>query len=223
MKSHSDFNIKVIKEVEVTRALTEGQDLCLTIGGDNTFLKAAGTIINSDKTAILGVNSQPSVNAKLSDMNIDLEKHREQIKMVVEYLQKVGSDQESTYIDYQMRQRIHLEMLRYHGQCSITGIRSEQKSFSEQAPLPGYPLPAGNCWEVDPAENFVVLNEVMVCEKDASHVSMYRLNVDNRDLGKFKSSGIIIATGTGSTGWLYSAKQITPYQVNHFKRVIGSS
>jgi NAD kinase len=30
--------------------------------------------------------------------------------------------------------------------------------------------------------------------------------VDGRDLGKFKSSGIIIATGTGSTGWLFSAK-----------------
>jgi hypothetical protein len=63
----------------------------------------------------------------------------------------------------------------------------------------------------------------MASEKDASQVSMYRLLVDNRDLGKFKSSGIIIATGTGSTGWLYSAKQITPYQVNHFKRIIGNA
>ena len=52
---------------------------------------------------------------------------------------------------------------------------------------------------------------------------MYRLNVDDRDLGKFKSSGIIIASGTGSTGWLYSAKSISPYQVNHFKRIIGNT
>ena len=50
---------------------------------------------------------------------------------------------------------------------------------------------------------------------------MYRLTVDNRELGKFRSSGIIIATGTGSTGWLYSAKSITAKQVNQLKKVIG--
>ena len=38
---------------------------------------------------------------------------------------------------------------------------------------------------------------------------MYRLIVDGRDIGKFKSSGIIIATGTGSSGWLFSARQVT--------------
>ncbi len=51
-----------------------------------------------------------------------------------------------------------------------------------------------------------MLNELMTSEKDASQLSVYRVNVDNKDLGKFKSSGIIIATGTGSTGWLYGAK-----------------
>ena len=121
-----------------------------------------------------------------------------------------------------MRQRIRLEMMRYHGQCPISGNLSEIKSFSDY-PLPDQPLPLLNCWEEDSPENYLVLNEVMASEKDASQVSMYRLNVDDRDLGKFKSSGIIIATGTGSTGWLYSAKSITPYQVNHFKRVIGNT
>jgi len=51
-----------------------------------------------------------------------------------------------------------------------------------------------------------VLNEVMTTEKDPSQLSIYRLNVEGRDLGKFRSSGIIISTGTGSTGWLYSAR-----------------
>lgn len=51
-----------------------------------------------------------------------------------------------------------------------------------------------------------MLNEVMTSEQDASQLSNYKLNVDDRELGKFKSSGIIISTGTGSTGWLYSAK-----------------
>jgi hypothetical protein len=89
--------------------------------------------------------------------------------------------------------------------------------------LPDLPKPKDSCWGTsESAENYLVLNEVMASENDASQVSMYRLNVDARDLGKFKSSGILISTGTGSTGWLYSAKQITPFQVNHFKRVIGN-
>jgi len=50
------------------------------------------------------------------------------------------------------------------------------------------------------------LNEVFAAEKDVSCTSMYRVNVDGRDMGKFKSSGIIVATGTGSSGWLYSAR-----------------
>ena len=59
MGSDTDFNIKVAKEVEVTPQMMEDQDLCITIGGDNTFLRAAGSIINAKQTAILGVNSQP--------------------------------------------------------------------------------------------------------------------------------------------------------------------
>ena len=55
----------------------------------------------------------------------------------------------------------------------------------------------------------MILNELMVAEIDPSRVSNYRLTVDGRDVGKFKSSGILIATGTGSTGWLYSARQTT--------------
>jgi NAD kinase len=35
---------------------------------------------------------------------------------------------------------------------------------------------------------------------------MYRMLVDDKDMGKFKSSGVIISTGTGSSGWLYSAR-----------------
>jgi NAD kinase len=43
---------------------------------------------------------------------------------------------------------------------------------------------------------------------------MYKLQVDDKDMGKFKSSGLIISTGTGSSGWLYSARQITPQNVS---------
>jgi NAD kinase len=57
------------------------------------------------------------------------------------------------------------------------------------------------------------LNEIFAAEKDVAVTSMCKIIVDGKDMGKFKSSGIIISTGTGSTGWLYSAKQITYHDV----------
>ena len=65
------------------------------------------------------------------------------------------------------------------------------------------------------------LNEVFAAEKDVSCTSMYRIIVDDRDMGKFKSSGIIIATGTGSSGWLYSARQVTEHDVGTIQTILG--
>jgi NAD kinase len=61
--------------------------------------------------------------------------------------------------------------------------------------------------------NKLCLNEVFVAEKDVATTSVYKLVVDDRSMGKFKSSGLIISTGTGSSGWLYSARQITPNEI----------
>ena len=54
--------------------------------------------------------------------------------------------------------------------------------------------------------NKLCLNEVFTAEKEVASTSMFRLTVDEKDMGKFKSSGLIISTGTGSSGWLYSAR-----------------
>jgi hypothetical protein len=41
-------------------------------------------------------------------------------------------------------------------------------------------------------------------------------------MGKYKSSGIIISTGTGSTGWLYSAKRLTEINVERALCKLGA-
>jgi len=66
--------------------------------------------------------------------------------------------------------------------------------------------------------NRLMLNEVFIAEKNASKVSSYKLNVDEINLGRFKSSGIIISTGTGSSGWLYGAKRVTQNTVGEIAR-----
>jgi NAD+ kinase len=70
--------------------------------------------------------------------------------------------------------------------------------------------------------NKLVLNEIFAAEKDTGKTSIYRLFVDHVDLGKFKSSGIIISTGTGSSGWLFSARRITQSDVRTILNYLGN-
>ena len=55
----------------------------------------------------------------------------------------------------------------------------------------------------------LTLNEIFTAEKKVSEVSRYRIEKDGEDIGVFKSSGLIVSTGTGSSGWLYGVRQIT--------------
>lgn len=67
------------------------------------------------------------------------------------------------------------------------------------------------------------LNEVFVAEKNVGASSHYRISVDGDYIGKFKSSGLIISSGTGSTGWLHSAKRFTEHDVMHALERMGAS
>lgn len=66
------------------------------------------------------------------------------------------------------------------------------------------------------------LNEIFVAEENVSQTSIFRLVADGNFLGKFKSSGLLIATGTGSTGWLYSARRFTEIDVQRALRNLGA-
>ena len=45
--------------------------------------------------------------------------------MIIDYLDKVGEADEIDFIEYKHRQRIMLEMMRYHGVCAISGKRDK--------------------------------------------------------------------------------------------------
>ena len=94
----------MISEIDILPQDTHEQDLCITIGGDNTFLKAASCIHNSQETSILGVNSHPIVQkGKLCEMNMDFDHHKNQISTIIEYLDKVGEEDESEFIEHKLR------------------------------------------------------------------------------------------------------------------------
>ena len=66
------------------------------------------------------------------------------------------------------------------------------------------------------------LNEAFCAEKDVSSASRYHVVQDGIDMGVFKSSGLIVSTGTGSTGWLYAARQITAQQLADIQKTLGT-
>jgi len=75
---------------------------------------------------------------------------------------------------------------------------------------------------VELAEKSYCLNEVFCAEKDVASASRFRVRSDGNELGVFKSSGLLLATGTGSTGWLSSARQITPQKLGAIKRMFDT-
>ena len=68
----------------------------------------------------------------------------------------------------------------------------------------------------------LALNEVFCAERDVSSASRYCVMKDGVDQGVFKSSGLIVSTGTGSTGWLHAARQLTVQQLEDVQKLIGS-
>lgn len=76
--------------------------------------------------------------------------------------------------------------------------------------------------EEDEEQKVLCLNEAFCAERDVSSASRYCVLKDGKDLGVFKSSGLIVSTGTGSTGWLYAARQLTVQQLMEVQAMIGS-
>ena len=92
--------------------------------------------------------------------------------MISEYISKVGTHEEEDYIDYTVRQRILLQMLRYQGSCPIER-QEKQDSFNAKQNLPKIPVMSDSCWQseiddMEKQESYLVLNEVMTAERDAS-------------------------------------------------------
>lgn len=51
--------VKVARDYQLTEKDFQNVDLVMSLGGDGTFLKAAG-MVNSNKMPIFGVNTDPS-------------------------------------------------------------------------------------------------------------------------------------------------------------------
>ncbi|CDW73590.1 nad kinase domain-containing protein 1-like [Stylonychia lemnae] len=176
------MNAKIKKENELDQHDINDIDLVISIGGDSTYLKAAGIILNNE-LPIYGINSDPTRRTgALCNESLIFQEREQQIPVIIEQI--LAGEYSSFY-----RNRAWFTI-----ENPVTGMQT----------------------------NKLCLNEVFAAEKDVSCTSMYRVQVDGRDMGKFKSSGLLIGTGTGSSGWLYSARQVTNQEVSTIQSIIGT-
>ena len=94
------YNVTSKNEVDITSQDTATQDLVISFGGDNTFLKTASKIRDPEVTAVLPINTQPKHQlGKLCTFSLNYATAKEQMKMLIECLEKSGKQDESDYID----------------------------------------------------------------------------------------------------------------------------
>lgn len=70
-------------------------------------------------------------------------------------------------------------------------------------------------------KNYLALNEVFLGENERGQLAAYSFDVDKTVKGRVKSSGIIVSTGTGSSGWLSSAKRISVVTMKQLLVLLG--
>lgn len=100
------------------------------------------------------------------------------------------------YIDYEFRETMCKNLLeRMEDESSVSYQKRSRILFESQVGGKESALKRVMC-----------LNETLCAEKDVSSASRYVVAKDGKNVGPFKSSGLIISTGTGSTGWLYSLR-----------------
>ena len=80
------FNVQVKSEVEIQDEDAANADLCISLGGDNVFLKTA-SIIKNQSTGIFGINSNPeSHRGKLCNFDIFAKDRESNIKELISNL-----------------------------------------------------------------------------------------------------------------------------------------
>jgi len=208
--SRGDYNDEVIKWA----------DLIVTTGGDGTFLMAASKVLDRGKP-VVGFNTDPA----RSEGHLCLPNHFSDHVARAVHLLTTGS------FRWTFRNRLRITLvgelekisatpLELHSQkleypeyrfLEVLGMHQEEEEgndhpFSEARP--------GS----RPASGSVTLpvralNEIYIGESLSSRVSYLDIQVDQEESFKTRNSGLCIATGTGSTSWLFNINKLTHHAV----------
>uniref|UniRef100_A0A2M4AB88 NAD kinase 2, mitochondrial n=1 Tax=Anopheles triannulatus TaxID=58253 RepID=A0A2M4AB88_9DIPT len=223
---HKDVEEKVVRsfqeqgiEVQVVNRITIGKDalqwadLIVPIGGDGTFLLAAGRaspffLANGKRTPVVGFNSDP----RRSEGRLMLPK------------------QYSSQVDEAVRRIITNEFRWMHrSRIRTTLIGAAATARPSPMDLHEYhSQPIEHKEVMSPARNghsrilpYLALNEVFIGEMLSARVSHLHLRIDSSEtVTKTKSSGLCVSTGTGSTSWLTSMNRLSTNNVQDLLDIV---
>ncbi|XP_055609216.1 NAD kinase 2, mitochondrial isoform X2 [Uranotaenia lowii] len=205
--------VKVINRLTLNNDILRWADLLVPIGGDGTFLLAAGRaspfmLDRVKMTPVVGFNSDP----RRSEGRLMLPKYFS--TNIEEAVRRILSG------DFKWMRRSRIR---------ITLIGSDTTKRPPPIDLHEYHSSMMEHKEVDDptveSNNrilpYLALNEVFIGEMLSARVSHLHLQLDNSDVvTKTKSSGLCVSTGTGSTSWLTSMNRLSTSNVKDLIEII---
>ncbi|XP_046811772.1 NAD kinase 2, mitochondrial isoform X3 [Lucilia cuprina] len=223
---HKDFERKIVRSFQdvgcevklANRSLSKDvmrwADVIVPIGGDGTFLLAAGRASplfaqSQQKTPIVGFNSDP----QRSEGRLMLPKQYSENPADAVAKIKSGDFQ------WMHRSRIRTTLLGSNGKIpeSTDLYRHTVTKMEQEKTEPEYlskEMSRKYKAKMQRVLPYLALNEVFIGETLSARVSHLQLIIDHQDVvNKTKCSGLCVSTGTGSTSWHTSINRISKHHV----------
>ncbi|XP_059225379.1 NAD kinase 2, mitochondrial isoform X2 [Stomoxys calcitrans] len=202
--------VKLANRSSLSKDIMHWADVIVPIGGDGTFLLAAGRASplfaqSQQKTPIVGFNSDP----KRSEGRLMLPKHYSENPADAVAKIKSGDFQ------WMNRSRIRTTLLGNNGKIpESTDLYRHCVSKMEQEKTEPQFLSKEMSRKYKAKMKrilpYLALNEVFIGESLSARVSHLQLVVNHQHIvNKTKSSGLCVSTGTGSTSWHTSINRIS--------------
>ncbi|XP_017470862.1 PREDICTED: NAD kinase 2, mitochondrial isoform X2 [Rhagoletis zephyria] len=213
--------VKVANRSSLSKEIMKWADLIVPVGGDGTFLLAAGRASplfaqSQQKTPIVGFNSDP----QRSEGRLMLPKYYTENTADAVARIKSGDFQ------WMYRTRIRTSILGNNGKIpeSTDLYRHTVTKMEQEKTEPEY---LSKSWalrykaKMKRVLPYLALNEVFIGEQLSARVSHLQLVINHQDIdNKTKCSGLCVSTGTGSTSWHTSINRITTQQVEDLVRIL---
>jgi len=212
---------KTVKRFEYNDEVVRWADMVVTTGGDGTFLMGSSKILNRGKP-VVGFNTDPT----RSEGHLCLPKHFSfKVKEAVDLLLSgrftwffrkrlritlIGDKDKIDLSPVELNdQQLQYPEYRYMDLMSDAESQGDHpyRETRQEAELTTRCLP------------ILALNEIYIGESLSSRVSYLELQVDQEPVFKTRNSGLCIATGTGSTSWIFNINKLTHHAVEALLKV----
>lgn len=218
-KAFEDAGIeaRVVNRFDYTMDKINWADMICAVGGDGTFLLAAGRVTDNRKP-VIGFNSDPRRSEGYLSLN---KKYSTNIEEAVRKL-KQGE------FKWRFRNRIRILLCGENVHEDPVELHEQELLGSNQRFFSAVPESRLESNVDSPTETNVqqrrlpvlALNEVFIGENLSARVSYYEMRMNDGPKTKIKSSGLCVTTGTGSTSWNLSINRLTQQSVSEVLRLL---